>query len=277
MGIVNVTPDSFSDGGQYFKPEEAVRRARNLIDDGADIVDLGGESTRPGATPLGWEEEWTRLEPVLRELTAGTVPVSVDTYHPETAEKAIAAGARIINCVSPGAVPAMLEMLKTHAEVELVIPFRRGVDSASTGCGGDFASTGRGGDFASTGCGADSASTGCGADFASVRELIDRIYLDPMIGFGTTREEDLALLKSVPELAKLGRVLIGASRKRIVRKLVMDPDSSESRRQGNAVGKLLGGSVGIAVWCAMKGVAVVRVHDVKETVQALRAVEALGA
>ena len=268
MGIVNVTPDSFSDGGQFFKPEEAVRRARNLVAEGADIIDVGGESARPGATPLGWEEEWARLEPVLRELTAGTVPVSIDTYHPETAEKAIAAGARIINCVSPGAVPAMLEMLKTHAEVELVIPFRRGVDSASTGCGVDSASTG---------CGADSAFTGCGADFASVRELIDRIYLDPLIGFGTTREEDLALLKSVPELAKLGRVLIGASRKRIVRKLVMDPDLPESRKAGNAVGKLLGGSVGIAVWCAMKGVAVVRVHDVKETVQALRAVEALGA
>lgn len=259
MGIVNVTPDSFSDGGQFFKPEEAVRRARNLVAEGADIIDLGGESTRPGATPLGWEDEWARLEPVLRELTAGTVPVSIDTYHPETAEKAIAAGARIINCVSPGAVPAMLEMLKTHAEVELVIPFRRGVDSASTGCG------------------ADSASTGCGADFASVRELIDRIYLDPMIGFGTTREEDLALLKSVPELAKLGRVLIGASRKRIVRKLVMDPDLPESRKAGNAVGKLLGGSVGIAVWCAMKGASAVRVHDVKETVQALRAVTAIGA
>ena len=250
MGIVNVTPDSFSDGGRYFKPEEAVRRARNLVAEGADIIDVGGESTRPGATPLGWEEEWARLEPVLRELTAGTVPVSIDTYHPETAEKAIAAGARIINCVSPGAVPAMLEMLKTHAEVELVIPFRRGVDSASTGCG---------------------------VDFASVRELIDRIYLDPMIGFGTTREEDLALLRSVPALAKVGRVLVGASRKRIVRKLVMDPDLPESRKAGNAVGKLLGGSVGVAVWCAMKGVAVVRVHDVKETVQALRAVEALGA
>ena len=98
-----------------------------------------------------------------------------------------------------------------------------------------------------------------------------------MIGFGTTREEDLALLKSVPELAKLGRVLIGASRKRIVRKLVMDPDLPESRKAGNAVGKLLGGSVGIAVWCAMKGASAVRVHDVKETVQALRAVTAIGA
>ena len=98
MGIVNVTPDSFSDGGQFFKPEEAIRRAKNLIADGADIIDLGGESTRPGATPIGWEEEWTRIGPVLSAVADIGVLVSVDTYHPETAERAIKAGANIINC-----------------------------------------------------------------------------------------------------------------------------------------------------------------------------------
>ena len=232
MGIVNVTPDSFSDGGRYFAPEEAVRRARNLVDEGADIIDLGGESTRPGATPIGWEEEWRRLEPVLNELSKGSVPISVpisvDTYHPETAERAVAAGAKIINCVFAESVPAMFDIC-AKSGVELVIP--------------------------SSALGSVPNETG------SVP-----MYLDPMIGFGTTREEDLALLKSVPELAKMGRVLVGASRKRIVKKLTGE----------KVTGKNLGGNLAIAVWCAMHGASVVRVHDVRETVQALRVIEALG-
>ena len=237
MGIVNVTPDSFSDGGRYFAPEEAVRRARNLVDEGADIIDLGGESTRPGATPIGWEEEWRRLEPVLTELSKGSVPnasegsvpISVDTYHPETAERAVAAGAKIINCVFPEPVPAMFDIC-AKSGAELVIP--------------------------ATSLGSVPNETG------SVP-----IYLDPMIGFGTTREEDLALLRAVPELSKRGRVLVGASRKRIVKKLTGE----------KVMGKNLGGNLAIAVWCAMHGASVVRVHDVRETVQALRVIEALEA
>lgn len=232
MGIVNVTPDSFSDGGRYFEPEEAVRRARNLIADGADIVDLGGESTRPGATPIRWEEEWKRIEPVLSALRAKGaelgVKVSVDTYHPETAKRAIEVGADIINCVDLGSVPEMTRLLEGNA-VELVAP----VSALGTWH----------------------------------EALGTRIYLDPMIGFGTTREEDVARLRSIPELAKRGRVLVGASRKRIVKKLTGE----------KMTGKNLGGNVGIAVWAAMKGASVVRVHDVRETVQALRVVETLGA
>ena len=238
MGIVNVTPDSFSDGGQFFKPEEAIRRAKNLVADGADIIDLGGESTRPGATPIGWEEEWARIEPVLTGLTSSvsrlkSFGISVDTYHPETAERAIKAGADIINCVYGEAVPEMVKLLEGN-EVELVIP----ADSC--------------------------ASLASGEDAAS--PLMGRLYLDPMIGFGTTREEDIELLRSIPELAKKGRVLVGASRKRIVKKLVGEK---------SAVGKNIGGNVGIAVWAAMNGASVVRVHDVKETVQAIRVVEKL--
>ena len=237
MGIVNVTPDSFSDGGRYFSPEEAVRRARNMVEEGADIIDLGGESTRPGATPIDWEEEWQRLEPVLNKLfsgsvpkaAGGSVPISVDTYHPETAERAVAAGAKIINCVFAEPVPAMFDIC-AKSGAELVIP--------------------------ATSLGSVPNETG------SVP-----IYLDPMIGFGTTREEDLALLKSVPELAKRGRVLVGASRKRIVKKLTGE----------KVTGKNLGGNIAIAVWCAMHGASVVRVHDVRETVQALRVAAALEA
>ena len=230
MGIVNVTPDSFSDGGQFFRPEEAIRRAKNLIADGADIIDLGGESTRPGATPISWEEEWERVEPVLEGLKASirsVSSISVDTYHPETAEKAIKAGAHIINCVYPEPIPEMLKLLDGNDD-ELVMP-------------------------------ASALST-------KHQALSTRIYLDPMIGFNTTREEDVELLRSIPELAKKGRVLVGASRKRIVKKLTGEKSS---------VGKNIGGNVAIAVWAAIQGASVVRVHDVKETVQALRVIGCL--
>lgn len=243
MGIVNVTPDSFSDGGKYFSPEEAVRRIKNLIADGADIIDIGAESTKPGATPLSWDDEWSRLEPVLTLLKGtvptrqkGTVPVSVDTYHPETAERAIALGAKIINCVYEGTVPDMLRIC-AEKDAELVIPAK----------------------FLGT--------VPVGSRGTDTVGFLGRVpvYLDPMIGFGTTREEDLELLRSIPELAKRGRVLVGASRKRIVKKLTGE----------KMTGKNLGGNLGVSAWAAMNGASVVRVHDVKETVQALKVIEAL--
>lgn len=230
MGIVNVTPDSFSDGGKFNTPEEAIRRARNLVDEGADIIDIGGESTRPGATPIAWDEEWARIEPVLRGLSplvAGSVPISVDTYHPETAERAVANGAAIVNCVYPEPVLDMLQICAKNG-AELVIPAK---------------------------------------SLGSVPKSLGAvpIYLDPMIGFGTTREEDLRLLQEIPELAKMGRVLVGASRKRIVKKLTGE----------KVPGKDLAGNLAIAVWAALKGASIVRVHDVRETVQALKVLSAL--
>jgi len=239
MGIVNVTPDSFSDGGKYYEPGEAVKRARNLIDEGADIIDLGGESTRPGATPIGWEEEWARVEPVLGELGSrseelGGVRLSVDTYHPETAERALKAGAKIINCVYERSVPEMLRIMEgAGQDVELVVP---------ASCLSRIESGGEG------------------------LAALPRLYLDPMIGFGTTREEDLARLRAIPELAARGRVLVGVSRKRIVKHLTGE----------KVTGKNLGGNLGLAIWCAMRGASVVRVHDVRETVQALKTLAVLG-
>ena len=286
MGIVNVTPDSFSDGGKYFRPEEAVRRALNLIDEGADIIDIGAESTRPGSVPISWEEEWSRLEPVLKGLSPrcpsrrkglspqsvsvqsdlddkadllqkdnsaknkdkisvitegsvptsavpeGSVPISVDTYHPETARLVVESGASIINCVYPEPIGEMLEILRENPNIELVMPASAWEMRDERWGMGDLAS---------------------------------RIYIDPMIGFGTTREEDLELLRSVPELAKKARVLVGASRKRLVKKLTGE----------KVTGKNLGGNLGIAVWAAMNGATVVRVHDVRETFQALKVIGAI--
>lgn len=234
MGVVNVTPDSFSDGGKFFRPDEAVRRARNLAAEGAEIIDLGGESTRPGSVPIGWEEEWSRIEPVIRGLSPfarGRFALSVDTYHPETAERAVEAGANIVNCVYAAPVPEMLRICSKKG-TELVIPFRI----------------------------AGSVPAENGDALTEIPKTDVPLYLDPMIGFGTTRDDDLALLGSVPAIAKLGRVLIGASRKRIVKKLTGE----------KVAGKNLGGSVGIALWAAVNGASVVRVHDVGETVQAIK-------
>ena len=238
MGIVNVTPDSFSDGGKFNTPEEAIRRAKNLIEEGAAIIDIGGESTRPGATPISWEEEWARIEPVLKglnsQLSTFDFQLSVDTYHPETAERAVRLGATIVNCVYPEPVEAMLEILASNSSVELVIPSKL----------------------------IDSRLSTLNSQLSTFRS---RLYLDPMIGFGTTREEDLEILQTIPGLAKKGRVLIGASRKRIVKRLTGE----------KVPGKDLAGNLTIALWAAMNGADVVRVHDVRETVQALKVLAAL--
>ena len=248
MGIVNVTPDSFSDGGKFNTPEEAIRRAKNLIEEGAAIIDIGGESTRPGATPISWEEEWARIEPVITSLGRDACPqasagvsekrpylLSVDTYHPETAERAVAAGVKIVNCVYAEPIPEMCRIIAAAApDTELVLPAKV-IDSQLATLKSQLAS------------------------------LSSRLYLDPMIGFGTTREEDLEILQTIPELVKKGRVLIGASRKRIVKRLTGE----------KVPGKDLAGNLTIALWAAMNGASVVRVHDVRETVQALKVLSAL--
>ena len=224
MGIVNVTPDSFSDGGLYLRPGDAVSHARALVRDGADVIDVGAESTRPGHRPLPASAEWARLAPVLRQLLRELpgVPVSVDTYHAETARRALDAGAAAINCVyTPD---ADMWSLVEKSGCGFVVPAK------------DY------------------------------RAIGAQVLQDPMVGFGTTREEDVAILGSLRRLAARGPVLVGVSRKRVIGTL--SGEAEPARR--------LGGSVGAAVWCAMCGASVVRVHDVKETKEALAVVGALA-
>ena len=249
MGIVNITPDSFSDGVRCLRTEAAVSHARALAREGADIMDLGAESTRPGATPISWQAEWARLEPVLRILVREmpTMPISIDTYHPETAERALCLGAAILNCVYAKSVPAMLE-LAAKTRCGLVLP-------ASCVLGDSQPAAGS----------ANSQSSIPNLH-SSILNLQSQILIDPMIGFGTTREEDMALLGGIRRMAQKAPVLAGVSRKRIVGALTGAEDPHDR----------LGGSVGAAVWCAMNGTSVVRVHDVKETVQALKVVDALA-
>ena len=213
MGIVNVTPDSFSDGGLYLRPGDAIARARALVRDGADVIDVGAESTRPGHRPLPAAVEWARLEPVLRQLLRELpdVPVSVDTYHAETARRAIDAGAAAINCVyTPD---ADMWSLVEESGCGFVVPAK------------DY------------------------------RAIGAQVLQDPM-----------AILGSLRRLAARGPVLVGVSRKRVIGTL--SGEAEPARR--------LGGSVGAAVWCAMCGASVVRVHDVKETKEALAVVGALA-
>ena len=242
MGIVNVTPDSFSDGGLYYKPGEAVARARNCVKEGADIVDLGGESTRPDATPLNWQVEWNRLEPVLRLVARELpkTPISVDTYHPETAERALDLGASIINCVYREPLPAMLA-LAARTRCGLIAPARSAEEHAALL--------------------AQAAAVASATPFAP-----EQLVIDPEIGFGTTREEDLALIGALRRLAACAPVCVGVSRKRLIKKLTGE----------KATGKNLGGCLGAAIWCAMCGASLVRVHDVRETRQALDVVQALA-
>ena len=262
MAIVNVTPDSFSDGGRYFRPEEAAARARNCLAEGADILDLGGESTRPGATPLEWKDEWSRLEPVLALMNEWKrkALISIDTYHPETAERALAAGAAIINCVYPEPVPAMAALARKTG-CGLVVPIK--ALKGFNGLNGFNSLKDLNGFNGLKGLNDLKSLKG----LEGFEGLEQQVLIDPMIGFDTTREEDLALMGALRRLAQIAPVLVGVSRKRLIKKLTGE----------KCTGKNLGGSVGAAVWCAMAGASVVRVHDVRETVQALAVVNALAA
>ena len=232
MGILNVTPDSFFDGGCYAAVDAAVAHARRMIAEGADILDVGGQSTRPGHTPCSPEEEWARLEGVLPALCALGVPVSVDTYYVQVARRAVAAGAVIINDVSGSMENGMLSVAaETGAGLVLMAPCAdvRGYFEKAT---------------------AAAVSAGIAPS---------QLCLDVGIGFGKTRQQDRQTVADLPRLtAGFDRpVLVGASRKRVTGEEV----PPEQR---------LGGTLALHALAQWQGASVLRVHDVYEAVQATR-------
>jgi len=246
MGVVNVTPDSFSDGGLFLDPAGAVAHGRRLAADGAGIVDVGGESTRPGAEPVEPAEELRRVLPVVSALAAYGIRVSIDTRHVEVAEAALAAGATILNDVSAAeelmvvAAAAGAGYVAMHAQGE---PRTMQADPRYDDVVGEVH-----GFLAAAAARARQA--GC-----------HEVWVDPGLGFGKTLEHNLALLAALPELAEAGvPVMVGASRKGFLGKLT----------GGAAVDDRLEASVAVATWAFQCGVEVVRAHDVAETVQALR-------
>lgn len=258
MGIVNVTPDSFSDGGHYDRSDAALARARSLVEQGADILDVGGESTRPGATPVSAEEEWRRIEPVLRAVMGWNVPVSVDTRRTAVMAQALALGVDIINDVQALQDEGALALLAAQSRTGVCLMHMRGQPSsmqAHTTYEDDVVK-------AVAAWLAQRAqavrSAGIGAE---------RILLDPGIGFAKTAEQNLALLKRQRELSALDYpLLVGWSRK-----------STLGLVTGRPAAERAAASVAAALLAAQGGAAVLRVHDVAQTVDALRVWRAVEA
>ena len=257
MGIVNVTPDSFSDGGRYAAAEAAVAHARQLVQQGAAILDIGGESTRPGAEPVSEAEEMLRVIPVITTIAKNwDGPVSVDTTKPSVAREAVHAGAAIWNDVMALQAFGAPEMAAALG-CEVVLMHMQGEPRT-------MQENPHYDDVVAevTAFLAERAETAMAAGVAR-----EKISLDPGIGFGKTLEHNLALLEGLDRIVALGfPVVLGASRKRTIQ--AIDPSAVEATDR-------LGGSLALALHGADKGCAVVRAHDVRETVQALKVWERL--
>ncbi|HRF07166.1 MAG TPA: dihydropteroate synthase [Xanthobacteraceae bacterium] len=252
MGILNVTPDSFSDGGSYASVENAVAAAQRMTAEGAAIIDIGGESTRPGHEAVDAATELARVLPVIQRLSAvADAPISIDTYKAEVARKAVEAGAHIINDVWGLSRDAGMASAIGETGAGAIIMHNREAIDGSLDIFEDMKSF-----FARA---VEKCLT------AGTRE--DQIVLDPGIGFGKTLEQNLAILGNLARLNDYGfPVLLGASRKSFINKV--SPSDPADR---------IGGSVVTTVFAALAGTAIVRVHDVATHLQALRIVDATGA
>lgn len=253
MGILNVTPDSFSDGGLYAEPSKARLQAELMLADGADIIDIGGESTRPGAPPVPLEDELDRVIPLVKELSDAGIPVSVDTYKPEVMRHALAAGADLINDIWGFRMPGAIDAVK-DSQCGLCVMHMLGEPQTMQVGEPAYADV-----------------------VAEIRAFLDervntmiragvaknRISVDPGFGFGKTVEHNYALLAHLPETAPIVGtplpILAGMSRKSMLGAVVNRP-----ARQRVAA------SVAAAVCAAERGAAIIRVHDVEQTVDALK-------
>jgi dihydropteroate synthase len=257
MGILNVTPDSFSDGGRFLDRATAVAHATQMVDDGADILDVGGESTRPRSTPVSADDELERVHPVierLSELHPG-VPISIDTRKADVAAEALDAGATIVNDVSGGADPAMFDVVRDR-KAALVLMHMQGDPTTMQE--------------------APHYDDVVGEVHEYLRQRIEvaelagidaeRIAIDPGIGFGKDLDHNLELMHGVDALLDLGRpVMVGPSRKKFIGTILDLPE--EERVEG---------TVGAVIWMLARGAHLVRVHDVKEVVRAVRVSDAIA-
>jgi dihydropteroate synthase len=261
MGVVNVTPDSFSDGGRHFLTAAAVEHGLALYAAGADIVDVGGESTRPGATRVDVAEEIRRAVPVVRELAAAGVTVSIDTMWRETAAAALEAGAVMVNDVSGGAADAGLAGLVAEAGVPYIVMHWRG-HSADMQQRAEYADVVA--EVSAELCARLDAVVEAGVD-------PDQIVLDPGIGFAKTAEHNWSLLAHLDQLVGLGRpLLIGASRKSFLGTLLADGETPRVSDERAAA------TVAITALAAAAGAWGVRVHEVRANADAVRVVAAIA-
>jgi dihydropteroate synthase len=257
MGILNVTPDSFSDGGRFLDRATAVAHATRMIDDGADILDVGGESTRPGSAPVSADEELERVHPVIERLAElhPAVPVSIDTRKADVAAEALDAGAAIVNDVSGGADPTMFEVVRDR-DAAVVLMHMQGDPTTMQEAPYYDDVVGEVHEYLRQRIEA--------AELAGIDP--ERIAIDPGIGFGKDLDHNLELMHGVDALLDLGRpVVVGPSRKKFIGTILDLPE--EERVEG---------TVGAVVWMVARGAHLVRVHDVKEVVRAVRVSEAIA-
>ena len=262
LGIVNATPDSFSDGGVFLNPAAACDHGLNLLAEGASILDVGGESTRPGSLPVSSEEEINRVLPVIRALRASTkAPISIDTSKADVAEAAIDAGADIINDVTALRGDPRMPALASSSRAGLILMHMQGTPQTMQEAPaypqddvvGDVAK------FLSERC---NAALGCGVHHAA-------IILDPGLGFGKTVAHNLALLRNIPRLAALGSpLLIGHSRKSFLAKITGESDAESS-------GDRLASGIAVTSFAREQGARLFRVHEPRPHADALRITEAI--
>jgi dihydropteroate synthase len=256
MGILNVTPDSFSDGGEFLTLSRAIEHAQQMIADGADLIDVGGESTRPGANPVSESEEIARTVPVVSELARLGISVSIDTMKPNVAAAALDAGAFLVNDVSGLRDPQMRALVQERKPAVCIMHMQGEPRTMQ-------------------------ASPGYGDVVGEVRDYLlkmaegldlprDQIWLDPGIGFGKTVEHNLTLIRRLEEFVSLGHpVLIGVSRKAFIGKTLgseANPLPTEERLEG---------SLAAQVYAQVKGARVLRVHDVRAAARSIKMVAAI--
>ena len=251
MGILNVTPDSFSDGGRHAGVEAAVAHARQMVGEGADIIDVGGESTRPGATEVGPEEELARITPVIPAVAAAvSVPISIDTYKAAVAERALSLGASVVNDVwGLQREPEIARVAAAHGAAVMIMHNRTTVDATL-----DIVDEVRRFFLRSLVI----------AEKAGIPD--DRIVLDPGIGFGKTLEQNVELIARLPAIRALGLpVLVGASRKSLIGKLLDQP-----------IGDRLHGTLATHIYAVAGGADIVRIHDVRAHFEACRIADVIS-